>query len=82
LKVELIAQHHHCFDFAAHIIDYCFFGAALRQASEQYFTSSQFLAQFFRQVISLPQATQGLLGKYDLLPLYDCCLLATTLTVD
>jgi hypothetical protein len=33
------------------------------QASEQYFTSSQFLAQALRQVISLPQTVQGLLGK-------------------
>jgi len=39
------------------------------QASEQYFTSAQFLAQLLRQVISRPQATQGLLGKADLLPL-------------
>lgn len=39
------------------------------QACEQYFTSAQFLAQLLRQVISRPQATQGLLGKADLLPL-------------
>ncbi len=40
-----------------------------RQASEQYFTSSQFLAQDLRQVISLPQVTHSLLGKKDLFPL-------------
>ena len=41
------------------------------QASEQYFTSSQFFAQLLRQVMSRPQATQGLLGSDDLLPLKD-----------
>jgi hypothetical protein len=41
----------------------------LRQASEQYFTSSQFLAQLLRHVMARPQAVQGLLGRADLLPL-------------
>jgi hypothetical protein len=36
---------------------------ARRQASEQYFTSSQFFAQALRQTISRPQTEQGLLGK-------------------
>jgi hypothetical protein len=40
-----------------------------RQASEQYFTSAQFLAQLLRQVISRPQTTQILLGSAALLPL-------------
>jgi hypothetical protein len=40
-----------------------------RQASEQYLIDAQFFSQDFRQVISLPQATQSLLGKNDLLPL-------------
>ena len=40
-----------------------------RHASEQYFTSAQFLAQLLRQVISRPHATQGLLGSADLFPL-------------
>ncbi len=40
-----------------------------RQASEQYFTSSQFFAQDLRHVISLPQTKQTLVGKNDLLPL-------------
>jgi hypothetical protein len=40
-----------------------------RQASEQYLTDSQFFAQDLRQVISLPQVTQSLLGKNDLFPL-------------
>ena len=40
-----------------------------RQASEQYLTSAQFLAQLLRQVISRPQVTQILLGNDDLLPL-------------
>jgi hypothetical protein len=53
-------------------------GAALRQASEQYFTSSQFFAQLLRQLISLPQTVHGLLGKYDLLPLNDCGALVKT----
>jgi len=38
-------------------------------ASEQYFTSPQFLAQDFLQVISFLQTRQILLGKNDLLPL-------------
>jgi hypothetical protein len=41
----------------------------LRQALEQYLTSAQFFSQLFRQVISRPQATQGLLGSAALLPL-------------
>ena len=41
----------------------------LRQASEQYFTASQFLAQLLRQLMSRPQAVQGLLGSEALLPL-------------
>jgi hypothetical protein len=41
---------------------------ARRQASEQYFTSAQVRAQRRRQLIGRPQATQGLLGKADLLP--------------
>jgi hypothetical protein len=40
-----------------------------RQASEQYFTDSQFLAHDFLQVISRLQATQSLLGRVLLLPL-------------
>ena len=40
-----------------------------RHASEQYFTSSQFLAQLLRQVISRPQTMQVLLGSDALLPL-------------
>lgn len=44
-------------------------GFLARQASEQYFTSAQFLAQLFRQLISRPQVTQTLLGSDDLLPL-------------
>jgi hypothetical protein len=35
----------------------------LRQASEQYNTLSQFLAQDLRQVMARPHAAQGLLGK-------------------
>ena len=41
----------------------------LRQASEQNFTSSQFFAHFFRQVIGRPQTVQGLEGSDCLLPL-------------
>jgi hypothetical protein len=41
---------------------------ARRQASEQYFTSAQFLAQLRRQLMSKPHTTQGLLGKAALLP--------------
>ena len=44
----------------------CFFA---RQASEQYLTSSQVLAQRLRQVISRPQTRHGLRGSDDLLPL-------------
>jgi len=35
----------------------------LRQASEQYNTLSQFLAQDLRHVMTRPHAAQGLLGK-------------------
>ena len=41
----------------------------LRQASEQYLIDSQFFSHDFRQVISLLQTTQILLGKKDLFPL-------------
>jgi hypothetical protein len=40
-----------------------------RQASEQYFTSSQFLDHFLRQVIGRPQLAQGFEGRWRLLPL-------------
>ena len=40
-----------------------------RQASEQYFTSAQFLAQLLRQTMSRQQTWQGLLGSPALLPL-------------
>jgi len=51
-----------------HSIDNYFVTFDFRQASEQYFTSSQFLAQDFRQVMGRPQALQGLLGRKLLLP--------------
>lgn len=57
------------FYFAALAGGNAFVAFLARQASEQYFTASQFLAQLFRQVISRPQATQVLLGKAALLPL-------------
>ena len=41
------------------------------QASEQYFTDSQFFAQDFLQVISFLQTTQIFEGKELLLPLND-----------
>ena len=40
-----------------------------RQRSEQYLTSSQFFAQALRQLMGRPQTTQGLLGRWALLPL-------------
>jgi hypothetical protein len=40
-----------------------------RQASEQYFTDSQFFAHDFLQVISRLQMMQSLLGRELLLPL-------------
>jgi hypothetical protein len=40
-----------------------------RQASEQYFTWSQFFAHFRRQVISRPQVAQRFEGWDCLLPL-------------
>jgi hypothetical protein len=42
-----------------------------RHASEQYLTASQFFAQLLRQLISRPQAAQGLTGRDALLPLND-----------
>jgi hypothetical protein len=47
------------------------------QASEQYFTDSQFLAQDFLQVISFLHVTQILVGKKLLLPLNDSFIAAT-----
>lgn len=44
-----------------------------RQASEQYFTSSQFLAQVLRQLIKRPQFTQGFVGNAALFPLKPWC---------
>lgn len=46
----------------------------MRQASEQYFTSSQFRAQRLRQVIAKPHCTHILLGKLLLLPLKERCV--------
>ena len=43
--------------------------AAARQASEQYFTSSQFLAQARRQVMGRWHTMHSLLGRFCLLPL-------------
>ena len=40
-----------------------------RQASEQYSTDSQFLAQALRQVMVRPHTAQSLLGRDCLLPL-------------
>jgi hypothetical protein len=40
-----------------------------RQASEQYNTDSQFLAQALRHVMVRPHIAQGLLGRDCLLPL-------------
>jgi hypothetical protein len=42
-----------------------------RQASLQYRTASQFLAQALRQLMGRPQAWQGLRGRWDLWPLRD-----------
>jgi hypothetical protein len=44
----------------------------LRQRCEQYFTSSQVLAQALRQDIGRPHARHGLLGSVDLFPRKDC----------
>lgn len=41
---------------------------ARRQRSEQYFTFSQSLSHFFRQVNERPHAAHGLLGRGGLLP--------------
>jgi hypothetical protein len=49
---------------------------ALRQASEQYFTSLQFLAQLLRQTMSRPQTKQGFEGNDALLPLNPLVLVA------
>lgn len=43
--------------------------ADARQASEQYFTASQFLAQALRQVMGLRHWQHNLLGRCCLLPL-------------
>jgi hypothetical protein len=39
------------------------FNRVRRQTSEQYLTSSQFLAQRLRQVIGRPQVAQGFTGR-------------------
>ena len=51
-----------------------------RQASLQYFTSAQFLAQCLRQLMARPQATQGLLGSAVLLPRNAALLVEDTRT--
>jgi hypothetical protein len=67
LEIELVAQHDHESAQARHVPTP---GApALRQASEQNFTSSQLRDQRLRHVIGRPQAAQGLLGSDCLLPL-------------
>jgi hypothetical protein len=52
-----------------HIICFTYLFSFLRQASEQYFTSSQFLAQAFRHTVLKPHRAQILLGRLLLLPL-------------
>ena len=52
-----------------YIVGVTFFGAFLRQASEQYLIDSQFLAHDFRHVISRLQVLHSLLGRLCLLPL-------------
>jgi hypothetical protein len=54
-------------------------GLSFLQASEQYFTASQFLAHDLRHVISRPQAWQGLLGKLCLFPLNETLDVTTAL---
>jgi hypothetical protein len=44
-------------------------GLSARQRSLQYSTLSQFLAQLLRQLMALPQTTQGFCGKSCLFPL-------------
>ena len=66
VMVELITQHKHKMP----TIRQAFIGGLLlRHFSLQYFTSVQFFAHTLRQVITLPQTAQGLLGSEDLLPL-------------
>jgi hypothetical protein len=48
---------------------------ALLQRSEQYFTSVQTLAHFFRQIISNPQRWQVLRGRSDFLIFFGIYLL-------
>ncbi len=48
-----------------------------RQRPEQYFTSAQFLAQDFRQLMSRPHPKQGLLAREALLPLKESFLIVT-----
>jgi hypothetical protein len=43
---------------------------AARQRSEQYFTSSQFLAHALRHTIGKPQQAQGLTGRSDFLRIF------------
>ena len=50
--------------YSRHDVDF----TGTRHWSEQYFTPSQFFSHFLRQVIGLPQSTQGLLGRLRLLP--------------
>ena len=52
-----------------HPIYICTVGVFFLQASEQYFTDSQFLAHDFLHVISFLQTTQIFLGRKLLLPL-------------
>lgn len=64
LRVELIAQD----DDEAAQAERAHRAPALRQACEHQRTSFQVRAQALRQLIGRPQAAQGLLGRFRLLP--------------
>ena len=53
-------------------------GLLRRQASLQYSTCSQFLAQALRQLMGRPHTVQGLLGSWLLLPLKSRGLMGVT----
>ena len=80
--IQLIAQHQHqvserCCGQSQNLgvhVDGEAGSLRWRQASEQYSTCSQFLAQALRQVISRAHTLHGLLGKLRLLPLNDGCV--------
>ena len=69
LRVELVAQHDNEVAYFEAVHGVVLVAFLARQASEQYSTDSQFLAQALRHVMVRPHTAHSLLGRLCLLPL-------------